>query len=91
MNSKKGELARQNTGIDQTILKSLVDMDTVNSLPVEYAQRCLMIYEETLFAMGFYARGDVSRVVDNSQLSYFENGVREENYADFSGHYWENK
>lgn len=87
MEPKKDELAQQDTRVDQAILKSLINMDSASLLPVEYAQQCLAIYEETLFAMGFFTKEDVSRVVDNSQLSYFENGVREEHYADFSGRY----
>jgi len=83
MNTERPNESQKKYGINQEILKDFIGIDTGNIRTIEYAQQCLAIYEETLRAMGLLAGEEISEAVDNSQLSYAEAEVREEEYANF--------
>jgi len=85
MNIERTNESQKKYGINQEILKDFIGIDTENIRTIEeYAQQCLVIYEETLRAMGLLAGEGISEAVDNSQLNYAEAEVREEEYANFS-------
>ena len=73
--------------MDQEILKSFGVADQATQNTIEHVQTCILIYEETLKAMGMYPRETVSQAVDNAQLSYAAQRDAEGPYADLSDSY----
>ncbi len=54
---------------------------------IEYVQRCIYYYEETLKAMGLYINDSVCYPVDNSTITYTHPIEYREKYANISEHY----
>ena len=73
--------------MDQEILKSFGVADQATQNTIEHVQTCILIYEETLKAMGMYPRETVSQAVDNAQLSYAPQKDAEGPYANLSDSY----
>jgi hypothetical protein len=73
--------------MDAELLKELGLVDTASLSAIEYAQKCVVLYEQTLRAMGLFLPETISQAVDNSQLAYAnptESGVQ---YAYVPEHY----
>jgi len=83
MNTERTNESQKKHGVSQEILRDFIGTDSEIAKSVEYAQQCLIIYEETLRAMGLLAGEEISEGVDNSQLNYVEAEIKEENYANF--------
>lgn len=56
--------------MDTELIKSLAVTDQATQNTVEHVQKCIVVYEQTLKAMGVYPPDTISQAVDNSQLSY---------------------
>jgi hypothetical protein len=56
--------------MDTEVLKNLAITDQATQNMIEHVQNCIVVYEQTLKAMGVYPPDTVSQAVDNSQLSY---------------------
>lgn len=73
--------------MDTELLKELGLADTASLRAIEYAQQCVVIYEQTLRAMGLFIPETISQAVDNSQLVYTNPPEIGDQYADVSEHY----
>jgi hypothetical protein len=73
--------------MDSELLRSLQITDQATMTMIEHVQGCIVVYEQTLKAMGIYPPDTVSQAVDNSQLSYARHREVEEAYADVSNGY----
>lgn len=59
--------------MDSKVMDELSPNNTVPAInAIEYAERCQLIYERTLQAMGFFPAEHETRSVLNSQLTYSE-------------------
>lgn len=56
--------------MDTEVIKSLAPTDQATQNMIEHVQNCIVVYEQTLKAMGLYPPDTISQAVDNSQLSY---------------------
>lgn len=73
--------------MDAGLLKELGLIDIAHIKAIEYAQKCVLFYEQTLRAMDLFLPETISQAVDNSQLTYtnpIEMGVQ---YANIPEHY----
>lgn len=67
--------------MDRELLKELglVEVEALDA--VEYAQKCVFLYEQTLKAMGLYWPNFISQAVDSSQVTYLNPADPAEGYA----------
>lgn len=73
--------------MDAELLKELGLVDTASLRAIEYAQKCVVLYEQTLRAMGLFLPETISQAVDNSQLSYANPIEIRGQYANVPEHY----
>lgn len=73
--------------MDAELLKELeiTDIDSIRA--IEYAQKCVVLYEQTLRAMGLFLPEIVSQAVDNSKLAYSNPSEPGDQYAYIPEHY----
>ena len=63
----------------------LPDKDTLNA--IEYAQKCVAMYERTMKAMGISYTETISQGVENSQVAYNNPPETGDRYADVPDNY----
>ena len=56
--------------MDTGLLKELGLVDTESLEAIAYAQACVLLYEQTIRAMGLLPAETVSQAVENSQVVY---------------------
>lgn len=56
--------------MDTELTRTLVPTDQATQNMIEHVQNCIVVYEQTLKAMGLYPPDVVSQAVDSSQMSY---------------------
>lgn len=73
--------------MDKELLKELglVDIDSLRA--IEYAQKCVAFYGQTLRAMGLLPAETISQAVDNSQVIYINPTGTRGKYANIPEHY----
>lgn len=67
--------------MDTGLLKELGLVDTDGLRAIEYAQKCVLFYEQTIKAMGLLPPETVSQAVDNSQVVYMNPAEIGDKYA----------
>lgn len=73
--------------MDTEVIKNLAITDQATQNMIEHVQNCIVIYEQTLKAMGMYPPDTISQAVDNSQLSYVPRKDAEGPYVNISDSY----
>jgi len=73
--------------MDTELLKELGLVDADSLRAIEYAQKCVVLYEQTLRAMGLFFPETISQAVDNSQLTYTNPKEIGGQYANVPEHY----
>ncbi|HOV32580.1 MAG TPA: hypothetical protein PLX23_04375 [Candidatus Hydrogenedens sp.] len=73
--------------MDLEIIREMENIDTSSIEIIEYAQKCIYFYEETLKAMGLLLPDTVGYPIDNSNITYTNPIEIKEQYADISEHY----
>jgi len=73
--------------MDTELLKELGLVDTDSLRAITYAQKCVVLYEQTLRAMGLFIPETISQAVDNSQLVYTNPTRIRGQYANIPKHY----
>jgi len=73
--------------MDAELLKELGLADIDSFRAIEYVQKCVVLYEQTLRAMGLFLPETISQAVDNSQLAYTNPTEPRDQYAYVPEHY----
>ena len=73
--------------MDTELLKELGLADTASLRAIEYMQKCVVVYRQTLQAMGLFIPETVGQAVDNSQLVYTNPPEIGDQYANVSDEY----
>ena len=73
--------------MDTKVIKNLAITDQATQNMIEHVQNCIVVYEQTLKAMGMYPPDTISQTVDNSQLSYVPRKYAEGPYVNISDSY----
>jgi len=73
--------------MDNELLQTLQPTDRTTQTMIEHVQNCIVVYEETLRAMGVLPPETVSQAIDNSQLSYAHQMDVEGSYANIPDSY----
>jgi len=68
--------------MDPEMLRELNTGDPNTISAIEYAQRCIEVYEETIRAMGLFLPENASQAIEDSHLVYLNPADLEERYAD---------
>ena len=71
--------------VDPGLHQELGLMDTRSSEAIDCVQQSLLLYEQTLRAMGLYVPETASQAVDNSRVVYNNPPGVEGGYADVQG------
>lgn len=67
--------------MDTRLLRELGLADADSLSAIEYAQKCVLLYEQTIRAMGLLPSETVSQAVDNSQVVYMNTSEIGDQYA----------
>lgn len=73
--------------MDRELLRELGFADAEGLAAVEFAQKCVFLYEQTLKAMGLYMPDMISQAVDSAQVTYLKPVEPSESYAHLPEHY----
>jgi hypothetical protein len=73
--------------MDYGLMRELGVVDPQYLSAIRFAQRCILLYEETMKAMGFIPQQPQSRVVDSSRIAYQIPAEIRVNYASFPEYY----
>jgi hypothetical protein len=73
--------------MDAELLRELGLIDETNLSAIEYAERCIALYEQTLKSMGIILPESISQTVDNSKLTYSNPPDIGGQYANVPEHY----
>ena len=68
--------------MDPEMLRELNMGDPNTISAIEYVQRCIEVYEETIKAMGLSLPENASQAIEDSHLVYLNPADLEERYAD---------
>jgi hypothetical protein len=72
--------------MDRELLKALTQ-GSEDLKGIEYAQKCVEIYEETIRAMGLITTETRGEFVENSKLVYANSSLKGEEYAHIPEHH----
>ena len=73
--------------MDKELLKELGLLDIDSLKTIEYAQKCVALYEQTVRAIGLLPAETISQAVDNSQVIYINPTETRGKYANIPEHY----
>jgi hypothetical protein len=79
--------AGEELNVDPELLKDLGFADAEGLDAVEYAQKCVFLYEQTLKAIGLLMPEMISQAVDSAQVTYSNPVEPEGSYAHLPEHY----